>query len=97
MIAFGVGVMKLSLDDVEWMTPAQFKACVDTWHEQRDREQLEAYKLSRFNAWLCLAPNLKENTSPEDLFRFEDEDKEIKIAKVTYGKTDAISKTKPPA
>ena len=84
--------MKLSLDDVEWMTPAQFQACVDSWNDQQEIDQLAAYKLSRFNAWLCLAPNLKENTSQEDLYRFPDE--ELQLAKVTYGKADTISKTK---
>ena len=91
LIGFAVGVMKLSRDDVDWMTPAEFQCCSSAWNNQQEQNSKSAYELSRFNAWLCLTPNLKANTTVQDVCRFEWE--ELQLAKVHYGKTDTISKT----
>jgi hypothetical protein len=77
------------------MTPAEFQACVDAHNERAEDEVRLKYEISRFNAWLCLAPHLKDK-SPEELFRFPWEEKEIKKGRIIeHGKTNAISKVKP--
>jgi hypothetical protein len=81
-------------DDVDWMTPAEFDECLQAWKKQQELNEQKAYELSRFNAWLSLAPHLK-NQSPADLVRFEWEP--VKMAKITHGKTNAISEVKSPA
>ena len=69
-LGYAIGVMKLSLQDFEWMTPSQYQAAIKEWEEEEKRKAQHEYELQRFNAWLCLAPNIKDNTSQEDLFRF---------------------------
>ena len=76
------------------MTPAEFQCCVDAHNERAEDELRVKYELSRFNAWLCLAPHLK-NQSPEDLFRFPWEEKEIKRGRIIEnGEANSISEIK---
>jgi hypothetical protein len=84
-------VLRLARHDFDWMTPAEFQSCVEAYNERSENELRLKYELSRFNAWLCLAPHLKNKTA-EELFRFPWE--EIKKGKVIDGKTNAISKVK---
>jgi hypothetical protein len=74
------------------MLPVEFDECVKLWDQEEIKKQRHDYELERFNAWLCLTPHIKNNTSQKDLFRFPWEP--LQLAKIINGETNAISKTK---
>ena len=84
--------MGLRRDDFEWLTPAEFKCCIEAYNKKYEAKVNQQYELQRFNAWLNLSPNLKEGTEPVDLIRFEWEP--LKKGKVINGSTGSISKIK---
>lgn len=96
-MGFAVGVMGLSRDTFEWMTPAEFSQCAELWRKEKEREVHLAYELQRFNSWLGLAPYVDiSRKSQEDIYPFPWEKQKtakIKVAKVN-GETNSISKIK---
>ena len=78
------------------MLPVEFQGCVKAYNEKQETNMQKDYMLSRFNAWLILAPDIKENTTQEDLISFSWEKREIKKGKVREYAKDSVSKIKPP-
>ena len=81
IIGFGLTVLGLRRDDLDWMTPVEFGECVKAYNVQRDADVRHRYEISRFQAWLTLAPHLK-NQSQADIFRFPWEKDETKKGKL---------------
>lgn len=93
MLAYAVGVIGLRRDDFEWMTPAEYIACIQAWGDNQEQKQRRGYELERFSVWL---EHGKQNSTVEDMCTFPwEKDRELKITGkvISNGKTDAISKT----
>jgi len=81
IIGFGLTVLGLCRGDIDWMTPAEFNECVKAYNTKRDADVRHHYELSRFQAWLTLAPYIK-NKSQSDIFTFPWEGQETKKGKL---------------
>ena len=79
LLGYALSVLGLYRDDFDWMTPVEFNACIEAFNKNSDKNIRYRYEVSRFNAWLNLAPYLKSK-SQEELIKFPWE--EIKMGKI---------------
>lgn len=88
-MAYAITVMGLRRDDFEWLTPAEFKCCIDEYNKKYEADERKQYELMRFQVWLEFG---KENSEPVSICRFPWEP--LKMGRIINGKTSTISKTK---
>lgn len=92
MLAYAVGVIGLRRDDFEWMTPAEYMACIEAWGDNQEQKQRRGYELERYNVWL---EHGKQGSTPEEFAPLPwEKDRELKITGkvISNGKTNSISK-----
>jgi len=90
VIGFGLSVIGLRRDDLDWMTPAEFQECVKAYNKKQTGLIRGVYEAARFQSWL--GSGFKGTI--EEYCRFEWEKKEIKKGKVIdYGRDNALSET----
>jgi hypothetical protein len=70
MLAFGVGVMGLSLDDFLDLTPFQFTRMIKAWGEQNELREKVRWEQARYLAYAMVIPHLdsKKPNTPQSVF-----------------------------
>lgn len=67
MAGYGLGVLGLSLVDLEMLTPAEFAATCEAYQEQADDHVRDAWTRTRILATISVQPHTTRKITPEQL------------------------------
>lgn len=67
MAGYGLGVLGLSLVDLEMLTPAEFAATCEAYQEQADDHVRDAWTRTRILAAISVQPHTTRKITPEQL------------------------------
>ena len=65
----------MSLRDFEVLTPEEWRATCQHWHETREQMSRETWEQVRWLGALTLQPHVRKKLSPRDILRFPWDDK----------------------
>ena len=60
----------MRLDDFCQLTPGEFEAVCQSWHDSRERDMQDGWERMRMNAAITIQPHVKGKITPQKLIAF---------------------------